>query len=256
MIPISDLAFHQRLGRVLDQLGHETFWEALANFLSYSVRFDTWVALIFLPQKPPELLGFGGKKTMKETPFADYMRSFYAIDPYYLFSMRHFEPGLYLLDDVAPEYFRETEYYQRYFKLNVVEDELQFLLPMPSQGTFSLSLASDYRFSDQEIGSLCIILPWLLPMMRSSSVIQTKFEQSLPSQDACLESQLQKKAAQPLTDREIQTAILLLSGHSTKTIAINLDISPQTVKVHRRHLYEKLNVSSQGEIFALFMAKI
>lgn len=256
MIPISDLAFHHRLGRVLEHLGHKTFWEALASFLSHSVRFDSWVALVFLPHNPPELLGFGGKKIMKEPLFSEYMKSFYAIDPYYLFAMGSFESGLYRLDDVAPEYFRETEYYQRYFRLNVVEDELQFLLPMPSHGIFSLSLASDYRFSDQEIGSLCIVLPWLMPMMKAAAAMQTNSETSLPSQDACLESQLQKKAVHPLTDREIQIAILLLSGHSTKTIAINLEISPQTVKVHRRNLYEKLNVSSQGEIFALFMAKM
>ncbi|RVD78779.1 hypothetical protein A9HBioS_1282 [Pseudomonas koreensis] len=30
------------------------------------------------------------------------------------------------LSEVAPEHFELTEYYQRYFRLNVVADEIQF----------------------------------------------------------------------------------------------------------------------------------
>jgi DNA-binding CsgD family transcriptional regulator len=40
-----------------------------------------------------------------------------------------------------------------------------------------------------------------------------------------------------LTDREEQTALLVLAGHSTKGIAYELGISPETVKVHRRNFF-------------------
>jgi DNA-binding CsgD family transcriptional regulator len=33
-----------------------------------------------------------------------------------------------------------------------------------------------------------------------------------------------------------------------------LSLSPNTVKVHRRQLYSKLNISSQAELFCLFLA--
>ena len=36
-------------------------------------------------------------------------------------------------------------------------------------------------------------------------------------------------------------------------MAERLAISPETVKVHRRHLYAKLDISSQPELFSLFI---
>ncbi len=50
-----------------------------------------------------------------------------------------------------------------------------------------------------------------------------------------------------LTLREIETARLILQGSSSKAIAQQMGISPETVKVHRRNLYRKLNVNGHGE---------
>jgi hypothetical protein len=36
-------------------------------------------------------------------------------------------------------------------------------------------------------------------------------------------------------------------------VALSLDISPGTVKIHRKNIYRKLKVSSQAELFAAFM---
>ena len=45
----------------------------------------------------------------------------------------------------------------------------------------------------------------------------------------------------------------MLHGHSTKSIASRLGISVETVKLHRKHAYAKLEVSSQAELFYLFL---
>ncbi|MFT3965295.1 MAG: LuxR C-terminal-related transcriptional regulator [Sphingobium sp.] len=54
-----------------------------------------------------------------------------------------------------------------------------------------------------------------------------------------------------LTAREFGIAMMILAGGSTMAIAEKLDISIATVKVHRRHIYAKLNISCQAELFAL-----
>ena len=46
---------------------------------------------------------------------------------------------------------------------------------------------------------------------------------------------------------------LVLHGHSTRTLAEKLAISAETVKLHRKHAYAKLEVSSQAELFYLFL---
>jgi DNA-binding CsgD family transcriptional regulator len=38
-------------------------------------------------------------------------------------------------------------------------------------------------------------------------------------------------------------------------MALLLDISVETVKVHRRHIYKKLLISSQAELFSLAMSR-
>ena len=48
---------------------------------------------------------------------------------------------------------------------------------------------------------------------------------------------------------------LILKGHSSYSIAATLGVSPNTVKVHRRQAYAKLNISSQAELFHLFLSK-
>lgn len=58
-----------------------------------------------------------------------------------------------------------------------------------------------------------------------------------------------------LTVHEIETARLILQGFSSKAIARQMGISPETVKVHRRNLYHKLNVNGHGELFALVLQR-
>ncbi|RXJ73817.1 hypothetical protein CS022_07415 [Veronia nyctiphanis] len=56
-----------------------------------------------------------------------------------------------------------------------------------------------------------------------------------------------------ITDRERQVVHFILRGHSAKSIARELGISPSTVQMHRKNLYSKLNISSQSELFNLFI---
>ena len=66
---------------------------------------------------------------------------------------------------------------------------------------------------------------------------------------------LEKVAEQmgtPLTARELEVGRLMLSC-SSKEIARKLAISAETVKVHRKHMYGKLGIKSQSELFGLFL---
>ncbi len=55
-----------------------------------------------------------------------------------------------------------------------------------------------------------------------------------------------------LTTREIEVAMLSLSGFSSRAMAEKLSISFETVRAHRKHIYAKLGIGSQSELFALF----
>jgi two-component system uhpT operon response regulator UhpA len=53
---------------------------------------------------------------------------------------------------------------------------------------------------------------------------------------------------QHLTDRERQVLELIVRGRSNKEIALELEISPKTVSVHRTNLMSKLNVQNTVEL--------
>jgi DNA-binding CsgD family transcriptional regulator len=48
-----------------------------------------------------------------------------------------------------------------------------------------------------------------------------------------------------LTPRELQVALVLAEGHTTREAAANLFLSPKTVDYHLRHVYRKLGISSR-----------
>lgn len=257
-IAVADLAFHQRLGRLMEQLGERSFWPALARVLAEVVSFDTWVVLLFQAEQPPLILADHAANLAADDLFADYRAGLYRIDPFYAFSQQQPARGLYRLDDVAPDSFRDTEYFRQYFSRNVGADELQFLLPITGQGVLSLSLASRQRFSDVEIGACQLYSPWLLPLLSKAIQFDTSLSEQLRHNPAerqlRLEDALRQRGKPQLTEREVQVALLILAGHSTKAIARELGISLDTAKVHRRNLYAKLGVSQQSGLFLLFAA--
>jgi DNA-binding CsgD family transcriptional regulator len=59
-----------------------------------------------------------------------------------------------------------------------------------------------------------------------------------------------------LTQREFEILQHLLHGKSVDFIARRLDIAASTVKVHRKHIYSKLNINSQAEIFTLLLEAV
>jgi DNA-binding CsgD family transcriptional regulator len=264
-LSVADLAFHQRLARLMDCLDNDLFWPAVARFLRERVAFNCWTSMIFQAGRSPVVLGEGGDDgdTSNDDLFSEYVNGLYVLDPFYQFSLKPFQPGLYRLEDVYPEHFRETEYFKRYFIHNVVADEVQFLMPLEGRGVLSMSLGSRSAFSDPEIGALCLFCPWLMSLMRhramgvdverAAAAAAAIHAPNAATNPTPLDEWLRNRSDPPLTDREVETTLLILAGHAAKVIARRMGITLETVKTHKRHLYRKLGVSSQSALFALYL---
>lgn len=164
-LSLDDIAWHRSVGQLIDALDKPNFWTQLVRLLDQYVTFDSWVALLFSADQHPQVFAeCPGADGSPDQLFQDYLRGLYLLDPFYIASREQSRTGLYRLSEVAPEHFELTEYYQRYFCLDVVADEIQFNCQLEGDRTLCLSLGSKQRFSGQQIALLSLIQPWARPV--------------------------------------------------------------------------------------------
>lgn len=254
-LKLEELGWHRAMGSVLEALDQNDFWLRLTRVLSQYVQFDSWVALRFSEHERPFVLDENQFDDGLPDPlFEDYLKGFYLLDPFFIAAREGQRQGLILLDEVAPDRFKSTEYYQRYFRINIVEDEIQLNCRLEPDAMLCLSLGSSLRrFTPAELALLSVLSQWIIPLMRQrwrhESQLAPKKTLSTPARNT-IDFKLHNAS---LSNRELEIARLLLSGFSTKGIAQRLEISGETVKVHRKHLYSKLSINSQSELFSLFI---
>lgn len=253
-LTLQDVAWHDAVGRLIENLDRPNFWASMTRLLGRYVPVNSWVVLIFNPGRPQVLAESPTDEGGTDVLFQDYLKGLYLLDPFYLANRESPISGLFPLDDVAPECFEQTDYYQRYFRLNVVADEIHLNVQLDAERTLSLSLGSRCRFTQEQLALLRLIQPWVAGLMRQRYVFERASNGAPPATD--WQERLHVPTWQissALSTREAEVAQLMLSGCSNKEIARKLAISVETVKVHRKHLYNKLGIKSQSELFLLFL---
>jgi len=248
---LKELPVHQGLARVFGALGQDVFWRALVDTLRLLVPLDNALVAVMRPGRVPRLLiDFDAKGSADEhEELAGYSAGMYLLDPFYQAACAGIADGLHSLDSLAPDQFQQSEYYLSYFRSVVGGDELQFMINTEG-AVLGLSLGRATRFSLEEQGRLLCVRDWVLAAMRRH--VQLTPPEGPIAEAGDLATLLDRFDAR-LTVREIETARLILQGFSSKAIAQQLGISPETVKVHRRNVYHKLNVNGHGELFALVL---
>ena len=249
-----EIGMHAGLGRTLSQIGTERFWKQLVLLLHQCLPFDNALAIFYPLDGPPQALEeYDAQPSSKPASMLVYLNGLYLLDPFYQACRENYASGVYRLEEVAPDHFRQSEYFLNYFHDNVLEDEVQVILQLPGVGTLSLSLGMQRRFSFEETGLLTTLSAWVLPLMHQHWQQSNK---RAPAMDSQIRDALSHFGSGVLSDRELEIARLVLRGFSSKAMAERLKISPDTVKVHRRHLYAKLDISSQPELFSLFIQSL
>ncbi len=199
------------------------------------------------------------------TPYFD---GAYLLDPFYALSQNEAPNGIYRLRDLAPDEFYQSEYYRSYYAGTQLRDEAGLLIRVTPDlyVVVSLGLRADeeddtcrVRFHDlQTISTLLVSICeqfWTTTGI-GMEMIQGEAACNQPLYGESLDKTFMNFGRDHLSERECEVIRLILKGHSSKSIARVLDISPDTVKVHRKRFHAKLNVSSQAELFSLFLDAI
>lgn len=252
-----EVGMHAGLGRTVEQIGTERFWKQLVLLLHQCLPFDNALAIFYPAEGLPEALEeYDAQPSSKPASMLVYLNGLYLLDPFFQACREGYASGVYRLEEVAPDHFRQSEYFLNYFHDNVLEDEVQFILQVPGAGTLSLSLGAQRLFTGEETGLMTTLAAWVLPLMQQHWLQSTQRVAAPAEMASQIRDALSHFGCGVLSERELEIARLVLRGFSSKAMAERLNISPDTVKVHRRHLYAKLDISSQPELFSLFIQSL
>lgn len=131
------------------------------------------------------------------------------------------------------------------------EVEMNFVATMPDGSIVVVSMAKAGLdgFTRQEARFLASVQPFLCSLIAEHMSSVGSETASAPVNP--LDRRFDALCDRGISQRELQVVRLIIAGHSNHSISDHLSIAVGTVKIHRKNIYRKLNVSAQGELFSL-----
>lgn len=208
-----------------------------------------FVLFAFCPGQAPRCLVDNLSPSKGHQAIGPYLGGMYQLDPLYNYAQECPADALVSLKQIMPIGFRQSDYYRQYYRNLQLDGEMALCIRRDD----ALLVLSIGFYGRRVPRSLRDDLALLQPLLRAFLIegIGTLSSVEADSPVPALLSGL--PGEEQLSPREQQVAHLILRGFAGKAIARQLGISPETVKIHRRHLYRKLMVGSQAELFGRFM---
>ena len=250
--------FSQELANLLPFARTDEFPAKFAALFKSLVPTDN-VMIISYPNKKLPVIDHNDLPPNQQTSIVDqFIAGAFILDPYYIAASKRAKSGFFHLSEVAPDNFKQSEYNQVYFKHSGLSDECGYLLRLgEGDKTFiNISLGqieTGETFNEDHLQCLSEITPLIEAMAKyhwqadeSNSDTQLDMREQLETALECFGTSI-------LTERENQMVQMILHGYSSKAIAERFGISVETVKLHRKNAYAKLDLGTQGELFNLFI---
>ena len=250
------------VARIVSAIGTVTFPTELAAAVADVVPYDSCLILAASPGEAPSIVldDLGGDE--RDVLHGAYMGGAYLVAAGYRTAQDTGAVGVRGISEIFPGDLRTSRYFAEYWgRTGMIDEAFVFFRPEgPIAVWFAFGrYAAGRRFSRSEIGQLRKLEPVLLAaghrhwaLMPPVSAADDWTERRHKRSQAALETFGQDV----LTPREYDVCQLLLRGHSSKSAARVLDISPGTERIHRRRIFAKLGVSSQVEVLTRFVSML
>lgn len=268
------------LGALIERLHGADFAARLVDFMHACAPFEDMAIFSYSGYRAPVVLYERYTNPEPAAALKDYLMGAYLLDPFYHAWLAGVAPGVYRLADITPDRFARSAYYESFYRKTGIVDELGinvYLGSLPDQTApvrsalrgndrdlhwgLGVSLCRGRamgRFRRHEIERLAAFEPALRALMAQHWRAADERGAERPEAQIAaaaappgrIADALKRRSNVSLTPRQAEVVGLILRGASSASIALQLGISPETVKVHRKNIYAKLNISSQAELFA------
>lgn len=260
--PLLQPQWYDLLGNLVLQVGEPGFPDALAETMRYLTQFEYTVTFAYNGPDVPLCLHHTFPPEQYAIHVTEYEIGPYFLDPLYKASIDGVRSGIFRLGDVAPDQFYKSEYYRSYYVQTGPVDEVAMFIPGNESWTIVTSLMrphSQPAFSARELRTLRCVEPLLRTISQAHWRTDPRLKAAKPVQDEkevlrrTVQDALARLGMPALTPRETEVVGLVLQGHSSESISNILGISAGTVRIHRKNVYAKMRISSQRELFSIFM---
>jgi DNA-binding CsgD family transcriptional regulator len=252
MINTQSLQWYELLVQLQKEIGSESFFSTLSNTLNPVVNIDCSGVFFYNGSEVTNI--YKGDFSNNYSKYIElYLKGLYLLDPHYSLLTKGAETGLYRFSDIAPDCFHESKYYNAFIKPVGISDEYDFIVKINNcYVDFYLNLLGG-QFSEEDRAVLQSITPMITYLIEEH---WTKYNKNLnnvinSNEIQHYQSIFDSFGKSILTAREQEVVQYVLNGHSSKSLANKLNISPSTVKIHRKHIYQKLDITTQSELFSL-----
>ncbi|MEW6997753.1 helix-turn-helix transcriptional regulator [Colwelliaceae bacterium BS250] len=252
------------LASLIENIGTQNFYPFLSEVLESISPFEDMVVIAYPENQKPFLVFHDLPDQHKQNTLNLYFSGGYFLDPFYDLLSKDVKEKIYHLSDVAPDEFVESAYFKKYYSGTELKDEIGFLIKYDQKCPVILSLGVRNKNSvvtEQDISRLITTFKIVKALCHQHwQRVSLPFPNTEGQYESEMGLQLSRAfknfATDFLSHRECEIVRLILKGYSSKSIAELLEISPDTVKVHRKHIHLKLDVSSQAELFSLFLSSL
>jgi len=264
-IDLGNATWISLLSQCIDSIGSEQFTVKLVSALKSITDFDYSVSFAYHRKEKPVCLYHTFSSVDRVVFVDDYLKGPYLLDPFFKACSRKVDAGMYRLRDIAPDRFLQSEYYRSYYVRTGLAEEICYTFYLQNDVAVVISLmrsGDSQRFSAREFRLLESVAPIVCSLsQRHWQDLPSCFENEPSAQrtqdnHSIIEDTVTAVFGPRITPRETQVVAQVLEGHSSESIAKSLGISVGTVRIHRRNIYAKLNISSQEELFSMLFQKI
>jgi len=250
--------WNRDVSRAIAALGTRDFFPTLIEAVNGQVQIDYPQVWLYHRDLPPRVLYHQIPKAALATQVDEYLDGPYREDPFYQTSMRQPRSKIYRLSRVTLGKLEKTQYYESYYADTGTVDEAVYLAKLRGGNVINLSmmrLPHHGPFTDAEYEALYLLAEPVSELIKSHSQHDDFAVTHLiqPGIDHQIDLAFRTFGASLLSPREKDVLELMLRGYGTDTSATRLDIAVETVRRHRKSIYRKLDVSSQTDLFSLFL---
>jgi DNA-binding CsgD family transcriptional regulator len=247
------------IAEILEAVQTPDFENILLQAVNRLVAVDFIMVFAYRGSERPLALGDTLNTTRRRVIVTDYLNGPYMLDPFFQATLDGTTDGCFRLRNLAPDRFRQSEYFRAHYQRTGIGEEVGFFRDLGDGVTLVLSLSKwteSAALSRQDAALLRGLSPAIAAVAgqhwQGAAQALSKDHRAKPESPQ-MAAAYEQFGDRLLSARERQIVTLVLQGHSSDSAARLLDISPGTVKIHRRNIYRKLGIATQAELFAAFL---